>query len=167
MIDCIRKRIAFIALVLLIQFAISNESIGQIIHGRVIDSQSELPLLFVNIGVINIPRGTITNDHGDFELDCKNLPEDSNIRISMIGFESQIFSMRELLKEYRTIRLIKKTIDLDEVIVSGNNKSRKIGTIKTSNFGEFWGWGGTSIGKGHERGLFFRFRKYKCKGGGC
>jgi hypothetical protein len=154
MINWMKNKLVFASIVLLSQLAISYKLTGQIIHGIVIDSQTELPLVFVNVGVINIPIGAITNESGDYQLNCENLPEDSKIRISMIGYESQNFCIQELLKEKRLIRLIKKPIDLDEVIVSGNNKFRKIGTFKTSNFGEFWGWGGTFIGKGHERGLF-------------
>ncbi len=52
---------------------ISTKLIGQEIRGMIVDSESELPLAYVNIGVANISHGTVTNEYGEYILDCEIL----------------------------------------------------------------------------------------------
>lgn len=132
---------------------ISPKLSGQEIHGFVIDSESEIPLAFVNIGVVDISKGTVTNESGEYILDCEKLPNDCKIQISMIGYESQTFNMSNLKAESKTIRLVKKSIELDEVTIKWKEIIKKVGTAKTSKMAGVCGWGGTDFGKGHELGL--------------
>ena len=132
---------------------ISIKLTGQDIHGFVIDSESELPLAYVNIGVMDIPNGTVTNESGEYLLKCDNLPQDCIIRISMIGYESQTYKLNEFKREINTIRLVKKPIELGEITIEWKEIIKKIGTIKTTKTGGVCGWGGTDFGKGHELGL--------------
>ena len=133
-------------------FASLNLS-GQVIKGRVIDPSDERPLTYVNIGVVDVPRGTISNENGKFELNSNDLAQESIVRFSMIGYESKTFNIKELITGFKTISLVKKTIELEEVAIKWNGTTREIGTSKTSGIRSFCGWGGTDFGRGHELGL--------------
>lgn len=141
-------------LILIVGFiVVSIKMIGQEIHGLIIDSKSESPLAFVNIGVIGISHGTVTNESGAYNLACDKLPKDCKIQISMIGYESQTLNLKDLIPETKTIRLVQKTYALDEVTIKWKDIIRKVGTTKTSITAGVCGWGGTDFGRGHELGL--------------
>lgn len=148
------KKCYLILLILGLTFPISN-LYGQKIEGKIVDFSKDIPLSYVNIGVINMSRGTVTDEFGNFQLDCKDLPEDSQIRISMIGYKPQTFLIRELLGNYKKIKLERKLEVLDEIIIKWRGETRKVGTIKVSK-GGICGWGGTSFAKGHELGLLLK-----------
>jgi len=143
----IRTSILFFSL-----FTISN-LFGQEIRGLIIDSESEMPIEFVNIGVVNVSSGTITNESGIFSLDCEKLPKDCRINISMIGYESKTFNLNDLIDKTTTIRLVRKTYELDEVTIKWKEIIRKLGTVKISKLAGVCGLQGTQKGKGHELGL--------------
>ena len=148
-----KTRIFITILVLLVVF---NKLIGQEIHGFVIDSVSKQPLSYANIGVVNIPKGTVTNEFGEYNLSCEKLPLDCKIQISMIGYESKTIDLNELKTETKSIRLVKKPIELDEVTIKWKENIKKIGTTKTAKIAGVCGWGGTDRGKGHEIGLLLK-----------
>lgn len=132
---------------------LTSNLIGQEIRGFIIDSESGLPLEFVNLGIVDIPYGTITNDSGAYNLDCEKLPKDCKVQISMIGYESQVFYLQDLMTENKTVRLVRKSYELDEITIKWKEILKKIGTTKTSKMAGVCGWGGTDFGKGHELGL--------------
>ncbi|MCU4174842.1 carboxypeptidase-like regulatory domain-containing protein [Carboxylicivirga sp. N1Y90] len=137
--------------IVLVLIVTSTSLIAQEINGLVIDSESELPLAYVNVGVINTPKGTISNDHGEYTLNCKNLPADCKVQISMIGYESQTFGINDL--KNKTISLTRKPIALNEITIKWKEIIKEVGTSKTSKTAGVCGWGGTDFGKGHEIGL--------------
>jgi hypothetical protein len=132
---------------------ISSGLTGQEFHGSVIDAESKWPLAFVNIGVVDFPHGTITNESGEYTLNCAKLPEDCKIQISMIGYESRLYHLADLKAGIQTIELVKKVYELEEVTIKWKEKLRKAGTSRISKFAGVCGWGGTDFGKGHEIGL--------------
>ena len=152
-----RITLKYSTLILLALFCILLDLHGQVIQGKVIDAESEIPLAYVNIGVINIAKGTVSNKSGEYKLNCDSLPLDSKVRISMIGYLSQTYAISDLLDESKTIKLDRKTIELEEVVVKWEEKTRKIGTIKKSIIPEVCGFGGTGFGKGHEIGMVLDF----------
>lgn len=143
----------WISIIFLGLFNITSNLIGQQIQGLVIDSESELPLEFVNIGVVDISQGTITNDSGVYTLECEKLPKDCKIQISMIGYDSQTFNLNELMVDTKAIRLVRKTYELGEATIKWKELMKKVGTTKTSKFAEQCGLGGTGFGRGYELGL--------------
>ena len=148
-----KKKVNALILSTLVFLLIFPNLRGQVILGKLIDSSDEMPLAYVNVGVVNISRGTITNERGEFELMCNDLPQDAEIRFSMIGYASQAFTVHDLLSNFNTIRLVKKAIELEEVAIKWKGTIRQIGTSKISKTGGVCGWGGTDFGRGHELGL--------------
>ena len=120
---------------------ISSNLRGQVIQGKLIDSSDGRPLAYVNVGVVNISRGTITNEKGGFELICSDLSQDAEVRFSMIGYESQTYILKDLLFDPIIIRLDRKAIELEELVFEWHGSTRTIGTSKISKTGGVCGWG--------------------------
>ena len=124
---------------------------GQVISGKITNHDTDKPLEYVNIGVVGEPVGTISDMQGDFRLDIKGLPNDKEVRFSMIGFESKTYTIGELLNKENNIELVVKVFAIEEVTITPKKKFRKVGTTGCS-MRSLCGWGGTQRGKGHEIG---------------
>lgn len=139
--------LSIIALIILIQVNVS----GQIIEGRIIDSKTNEPLEYVSVGIINTNFGTVTDSNGYFKFDA-TVKESSIVRISMIGYSPQKFSVKELRNNKNEIRLIETTIELSEIIIEPT-KERKVGAMRSDRFSGWSGWGGLRTRKGYEVGI--------------
>jgi len=137
-------------LILFLSFCIQLN--GQIISGRIIDETTDMPLEFVSIGIIGTPQGSITDEKGSFNLEIKTSSLDSIVRISMIGYKPQTYTIKELLNKENIVKLKVEAIQIKEVVVKPGGKARKVGTYRYSKFGGCCGWGGDGFGKGHEIG---------------
>lgn len=125
---------------------------SQVITGNISDAKTGEMLEYASLGILNTPVGTITNDKGEFTLDVKGQPANAIIRISMMGYKAQTFSIEQLLKKQNSIQLVLEPVQIQEVVVKPSNKFKNIGTTSRSLRG-MCGWGGDKRGKGHEIGL--------------
>lgn len=136
----------------LLFIVIAIRLLGQNISGKVIDFSSGESLVYVSIGVMETTKGTITDENGNFNLDVTGQSIKLPVRISMIGYKSQTFTIEELSKNQDVIKLKSEPIQLAPITIKPSGKIKKIGTMKYSN-GILCGWGGTNFGKGQEIGL--------------
>jgi len=126
---------------------------AQLISGKVIDSSSAKQLEYVNLGVIDTPLGITTNEKGEFSFDIKGQSPKAIVRISMIGYKPQTFTIEELTNKENVIKLVNEPIQLGEVTIKPFlGKLKKVGTTSSTFHGGLCGWGGTQKGKGHEIG---------------
>ena len=128
------------------------ETFGQEIKGQIIDSKTNEPLEYVSIGIVNTNFGAITNDKGFFEFGYKIQDSSSTVRISMIGYESQIFSITDLLQNDLVIKMDETTYEINEVIVTPTVEK----AIGANGFNKSQGWSGWNvrqIRKGYEIGM--------------
>ncbi|MDG1652280.1 MAG: carboxypeptidase-like regulatory domain-containing protein [Flavobacteriaceae bacterium] len=88
--------------------------------GQVIDALTEEPIPYVNIGLVDENIGTVSDEQGYFQLEIDPLQySQSNLRFSMIGFESKTYVLQEYLqKELLIIPLTEESTELEEVVVS-------------------------------------------------
>lgn len=135
-------------------FFLNTQSYGQTISGAIIDDADGTPLIYASIGVIETTVGTVTSEKGDFLLDVKNLPSQSTVRISMIGYKSRTFTIDQLLNKKDTIRLSRVIYHLPEIVVNQGGKLITFGN-KTYSRSKICGWGGNNFGKGWEIGTRF------------
>ena len=127
-------------------------AVWQTITGKVLDASTGEALTNVSIGVVDQPRGTITNEKGAFTLETNGLSTEAVVRFSMIGYASQTFTIKDLLDNAEKVfKLENIPISLSEVVVKPG-KLRKVGATKYSRMGNVCGWGGDKRGKGHEIG---------------
>jgi len=138
----------FPILVLLVLFVLQIQS--QTITGKVTDAVTGEPLVFVSIGVMETPIGTITDEKGNFNLEINEQPIEALVRFSMIGYKAQTFSIAELKDKENAIKLKIEPVELAKVDIKFG-KIKKVGNTKFSKKA-VCGWEGTQFGKGYEIG---------------
>ena len=136
-------------LVLLLVTAIQAGSIAQIIKGRIIDNKTNQPLEYVSIGIINTTFGVITDNDGCFKFEVKGQGPSVIVKISMIGYKPQNFTINELIEGENIIKMVEEPYTITEVEIKPT-KERLAGTNGVSRQAGWSGWGG--IGKGCEIG---------------
>lgn len=99
--------------------------------GIIIDSKTQETIEFVNIGIQNKNKGTISNLEGKFYLEIpKELSKDS-LTISHVNYETLKIPIRNI--KDKTLYLEPKTNELAEVVISNKKKRyRKVG-VKSYN----------------------------------
>jgi hypothetical protein len=99
--------------------------------GILIDSKTQAPIEFVNIGIQNKNKGTISNLDGKFHLKIpKELSTDS-LTISHVNYETLKIPIRSI--KDKTLHLEPKINELTEVVISNKKKKhRKVG-VKSYN----------------------------------
>ena len=98
------------------------------------NTQEILP--YVNVGIINKGIGTVTNDKGNFYLLVQKRQYNDSIKLSMIGYQSKTFLVKDFvitIKKNNTIYLTEKTEALNEVIVTTRKLKQRILGNKSSN----------------------------------
>ncbi len=99
--------------------------------GKVIDAESQTPLIGANVVLVGNMRGTYTNAKGEFLL--KNVPQGSYVvRISFVGFESATLPTNLDKDNEIKVSLSKSTFVADEVVVSATRANAKTATAFTN-----------------------------------
>jgi hypothetical protein len=125
---------------------------GQVIKGHVLDSLSGKPLEYVSIGIIDTPHGCITDEKGSFSFEAGDQEPSSRLRISMIGYEAQVFSLDEFMQLEKEVQLVPKVYELAGAEVKPWTRERKAGSDRIARMSGWSGWGGTPVRKGYEMG---------------
>ena len=76
----------FYILVLIQLFSFQSFSQEIVMNGAVISAENQQPIEFVNIGILNKNRGTITNPKGEFNLAIPKKFETDSITISPVSY---------------------------------------------------------------------------------
>lgn len=109
-----------------------------VISGKVLDSANE-PLHLANITIVTGSQtnkfGTTANENGDFQLDSEIIDDDSQFRISYVGFRPQYYKASEL--QDRTIKMEEDTVLLDAVVISPKTKPTNKKMSKPSNIKQY------------------------------
>ncbi len=88
------------------------------IFGNISDKNTGEKLPYVNIGVENTSIGTISNEKGDFVLAVPEKHKAQNFVVSMVGYESQKFSVEKNTgKATLTVKLVSIDFNISEVKV--------------------------------------------------
>jgi hypothetical protein len=104
------------------------------ISGIVSDSLNN-PIQYVNIGILNKPIGTVTNEKGEFVLNFDNSVNSDTLKISCLGFKSKELTIKSLInnKSFLNISLENYTEKLAEIIINSSNlKTYTKGKEKTN-----------------------------------
>ncbi len=108
------------------------------ISGRILDSENE-PLHLANITIVNGSQinkfGTTSNENGNFKLESDIINEDSQFKISYVGFAPQYFKTNEL--QGRVIKMEDSAIELDTVVISPKSKPKNTNSSKPSNIKQY------------------------------
>ena len=129
--------------------------------GQVIDALTEEPIPYVNIGLVDENIGTVSDEQGYFQLEIDPLQySQSNLRFSMIGFESKTYVLQEYLqKELLIIPLTEESTELEEVIVYTKRTQFETKILGNKTTSKFIYAAFTSNKLGNEMGFVVRQRK--------
>lgn len=107
--------------------AVENYSI----QGRIYDIANNIPVDYVNIGIIGKNFGTVSNSSGVFHLQVPRHFLDDSLTFSRIGYYSKSILVRELImKKNIEVVLTPKITDIQEVqIISKKLKLKRKGNI--------------------------------------
>jgi len=94
-------------------------------RGLLLDSTTNKPIEFANIGIIGKGFGTVTNEQGEFNFIVPDSLATWPIKISMIGYKSKTFSLAAL-SALSKIKLPQAATTLSEVSVSAKKTKVKI-----------------------------------------
>lgn len=92
----------------------------QALNGTTTDSQTNKPLPFVNIGILNTSVGTVSDQNGHFMLPIPEKHRRDSITFSYIGYETKSFSL--LKPTPKTFELTPTATKLPEIVVKPTDK---------------------------------------------
>lgn len=146
---------------LIVVFTSLNSLVSaQQLKGKVLNREN-MPLAYVNVGIVGGNIGAVTNENGQFNLNLSAAKSEDTLRFSMIGYKSRSYLLIEISNVSDLIVTLEESvIELKEVvIISEKNKNKEIGSKGISGFMQT-GWGMRSFGG--ERGTKISVKK-KCK----
>jgi len=120
------KKVSSILLILGFNCIISSQTN---VRGTIKSQNSNEVLPYVNIGIIDKGIGTVTDDKGQFELNIFKYHHLDSLRVSIIGYTSQIFLVEDFIAKIRNSNIIyleEKTEQLDEVVLTNKKMRTKI-----------------------------------------
>ncbi len=92
--------IKFIIVLIALSFSISISAQEIIIKGQINDAETEEPLAYANIGLVNTSSGTVSSPQGEFVLHLpQNINPQSIIRVSYLGYITQDFTIEDFDQE--------------------------------------------------------------------
>jgi hypothetical protein len=96
----------------------------------VINSSNKLPIQFVNIGIKGKNIGTITNEHGEFNIDIQDTLTNETLRFSCVGYKPQNARIQNLNSSYTSV-----TIALEPEIQIMREVEIKVKPLKDKSLG--------------------------------
>jgi CarboxypepD_reg-like domain len=128
--DILEKVLSMGRLTPLLVFCFTDFCFAQTVKGFVLDQETQQPVPYVNIGIVNKNVGTVLSENGAFEIRLDAKYDMDSICFSCIGYDSRTFLMEDFRKRLSsgkiTISLIPKAIALQEVIVTSEAKKTTI-----------------------------------------
>lgn len=118
-------------------YLFSHAIIAQIaLEGSINNAETNESIPYVNIGIMNKGKGTVSDDKGNFSLVIPNEFLNDTMRISSIGYDTKLLIMSDfitILKGNQKITLMESVIKLQEVLVSDKKIKEKILGNKTKS----------------------------------
>ena len=140
---------------------IVNFAVGQSLSGIICDSQN-IPVAYVNIGLIGKNLGTVTNQMGRFTILIPDSISQAQVKISMLGFESKTMSLQDFKQACNntapTIVLQKRNLELKEVLVKPRVLKPK--TLGNSSKSKMISAGFNENALGYEVGVVVKNKQY-------
>lgn len=133
-----------------------------LIEGRIIEKLTDQPLAYVNIGVVGKGVGTVSNTKGVFSLTIPASLDNEIVRVSMVGYKSEEFTVKDFRKKIAqdyNIFLEPKTNEIEEIAIIDSKMKSYLKGNKTKN--QWFSVGFESDTLGNEFATKFKIRKRK------
>lgn len=111
------------------QKKIQITSLSQVIRGKVVNTETRIPLSFASVAIVtaNPPMGTVTDSNGNFRIEKVPIGR-HDIQVSFVGYETKIIpeiivtSAKEIVL---TVEMREQISKVDEVVVKAYTKKDK------------------------------------------
>ncbi len=124
------KKIIFT--ILAIAVSIISFSQERQIKGIITDSLNN-PIQYVNIGVLNKPIGTVSNQNGEYSLNINKSSDSDTLKISCLGYKTVEKRINKIENNNFNVSLINYVDELKEVIIKSDKlKTYTDGKDKTN-----------------------------------
>ena len=78
-------------LAILLSLSVFTSTYGQVtITGKILEQNSNNPIPYVNIGILNSQYGTISNSDGSFSIKIPDSHRKENLLFSAIGYKKKL-----------------------------------------------------------------------------
>ena len=125
-----QSKYGFLFFVLLFFFSGFGQSDERFIHGLLLDTQTQEPVVFASIRIKDRALGVISNLEGDFRVPLDYAENGALLEISSMGYETKTLPFSSLSPNgINTIYLQPAFMELNEAVVTGKRKrlsARKI-----------------------------------------
>jgi len=103
------------------------------IKGLIVDEETGVPLVYASIGILNQPVGTISDTLGNYFFEISNENITDTLQVSHAGYETKRILLSEFIKQNdKTIKLAKRIISLQEIVLSNRSGKEEIFGRKAS-----------------------------------
>lgn len=132
---------------------------AQVVDGVVKDAKTNLPLPYVNVGIIDKGVGTVTDNAGRFRINLTGHDADS-LKLSMIGYKSLTYRVAGFIKdtEAHKILLLQPTVTQLKEVKVNNHKWKQVVLGNTSQ-SKSTNAGFTDNKLGYEIGAIIKIKK--------
>ncbi len=125
----------YLTLFLLICFCVCSAYAQWQIEGKLLKNPGNKPIAFANIGIINSPVGTISNEDGSFSLRIPEKYSKDSILFSALGFQRKSFSVDYFTtNQTPVIYLSEEATLLNSVMVLGKPTIKSKATLGNRKF---------------------------------
>ena len=88
-----------------------------LLKGTIVDEETNSPLVYASIGILNRPVGTISDTLGNYFFEISNEYVNDTLQVSHAGYETKKLLLSEFAKQDdKTIKLVKRVISLQEIV---------------------------------------------------
>ena len=100
-------------------FAQSQLPEDKILNGIVLDSETNLPLVYVSVGVLNKPEGTVTDTAGHFSFSVNQKNFADTLQISIVGYNTLRVAVKDFIAHAdKPIKMTRRIEQLAAVTVT-------------------------------------------------
>jgi len=100
----------------------SGSKVAHTIKGKVVNTESNQPVSYTNIGLEGTFYGTASDEEGNFTLKVPEEMVGKNIYFSAVGFQNRQFPVKELFdREFNVVKLVAQSYDVGDVDVEAQN----------------------------------------------
>jgi len=109
-----------ITILILILFHFKISTAQSRIQGVILNSKTNLPLAYVNVGILGTTKGTVTNAEGIFSIIVSE-SDRIMLKVSHLGYCDTTIALELSVKKSLSIAMREKTYSLAEVIIMPDN----------------------------------------------
>ncbi len=108
-------------------------------RGKIIDSDSGIPLVFATLSLEGTNIATVSNSEGEFLLKVpKDMSLSSKVHVSYLGYKNKDFALSELNRERNKLKLDVLTVSLAEVNVLPKDANQIIREVVARKKENYW-----------------------------